>query len=68
MNRAEITNANEPLKVTSTSMPTTPPDGARLRTAYAGVCHSDIHLIQDSGEYMLLRSDGEFLSAVNGLQ
>ena len=52
MKRTEIMNADGPLEVTTTSIPTAPPEGARLKTAYAGICHSDIHLIRDSGEYL----------------
>ena len=52
MERAEITDANKPLKVTKSPVPAPPPKGARLKTVYAGVCHSDIHIIEDSGEYL----------------
>ena len=47
MKRAEIVDASAPLKLVSTSVPETPLNGARMRTTFAGVCHSDIHVIKD---------------------
>ena len=47
MKRAEIVDASAPLKVVSTTILETPSNGARLRTTFAGVCHSDIHVIKD---------------------
>ncbi len=48
MLRAEIVDADQPLKlVTTATVPSPPPGGARIRTTYAGVCHSDLHHIHD---------------------
>ena len=47
MKRAEIVDTSAPLKVVSTTILETPSNGARLRTTFAGVCHSDIHVIKD---------------------
>ena len=52
MKRAEITDAKESLMVTETLIPSPPAEGARLKTVFAGICHSDIHVIDDSGEYL----------------
>ena len=59
MKRAEIVDASAPLKVVSTSILETPLNGARLRTTFAGVCHSDIHVIKDEnviGSGLVLRN------------
>jgi len=45
--RAETTKANEPLKIVSGEIPVPPPGCVRVKLAFSGVCHSDVHLISD---------------------
>ena len=47
MQCAEIVGAGKPLRVTSRPRPTVPDEGLLLRTLCAGVCHSDVHFIED---------------------
>ena len=47
MKRAELTGVNKPLEIVTCDIPTPPEDGCIVRTTYAGVCHSDIHLMED---------------------
>ena len=47
MQRAEIVDAGKDLKIVELDIPQPPPNGARIRTAYAGVCHSDVHFLED---------------------
>ena len=50
MKRAEIVDASLPLRIVNSDIPGTPKNGARLKTAQAGVCHSDLHIIADEAE------------------
>ncbi len=50
MKRAEMTGVNKPLEIVTRDIPTPPEDGCIVRTTYAGVCHSDIHLLEDKFE------------------
>lgn len=47
MRKAVITGAGTPLKVVDADYPDVPPEGAVIRTLFAGLCHSDIHFIED---------------------
>ena len=47
MYRAEIVDVGKELKLVELDIPQPPPNGARIRTAFAGVCHSDLHFLQD---------------------
>ncbi len=47
MLRAETVDAGKPLKLVTRSLPAPPPRGALIKTAYAGVCHSDLHYLED---------------------
>ena len=55
MQRAEIVDAGKDLKLVTQEIPKPPPKGARIRTAFAGVCHSDLHFLDDTPTL----SDGE---------
>ena len=44
---AEITGAGQALRVVSRPQPEVPQGGILVKTAYGGVCHSDLHFIQD---------------------
>lgn len=50
MQCAEIVGAGQPLQIVTRDFPETPPDGVLLKTHYAGVCHSDIHFLDDELE------------------
>ena len=47
MECAEITEAFKPLSIVSRPLPEVPDNGVLLKTIHAGVCHSDLHLIDD---------------------
>ena len=47
MHRAEIVDVDRDLKLVERNIPQPPPNGARIRTAFAGVCHSDLHFLDD---------------------
>ena len=47
MRCAEIVSAGAALKFASYPVPQPPPDGVVIKTTYAGVCHSDLHLLDD---------------------
>ena len=47
MLRAEIVDAGKDLKLVELDIPQPPPNGARIKTSYAGVCHSDVHYWED---------------------
>ena len=50
MQCAEIAEASCPLNITTRPIPPCPPSGLLVRTLYAGLCHSDVHLIDDELE------------------
>ena len=45
--KAEIAGKGEPLNFVTSPAPETPPGMVRVKTAFAGVCHSDLHIIND---------------------
>jgi len=45
--RAEIIGKGEPLHLVTSSVPVPPPGMVRIKTAYAGVCHSDLHIVNN---------------------
>ena len=47
MQRAEITGPNQPLKITESAIPGVPVSGYLIRTLYSGICHTDLHYIED---------------------
>ena len=47
MHRAEIVDVGKDLRLVELNIPQPPPNGARIRTAFAGVCHSDLHFLED---------------------
>ena len=47
MRYARIDGAGKPLVLKTGPIPATPDQGLIVRTQYAGICHSDIHFIQD---------------------
>ena len=47
MQCAEITDAGCPLVLVTKEIPRAPNRGFLLKTLYAGICHSDIHFIED---------------------
>ena len=47
MECARITEAFQPLEVTSLPLPECPDEGLLLKTLYAGVCHSDLRVVDD---------------------
>ena len=47
MERAEITTPGGPLAIRQYPVPQAPPAGFLLKTLYAGICHTDVHLIND---------------------
>ena len=47
MQCAQITGPGQPLEIGTKDLPEIPPDGLLLKTQYAGVCHSDIHFLDD---------------------
>ena len=48
MKKAIFTGPNQPLKVVTGSIPNVPVGGALIKTLYSGVCHSDVHLREDT--------------------
>ena len=50
MQCARIKAAFEPLEMVSVSIPTCPDEGLLLKTLCCGVCHSDLHIIDDEVE------------------
>ncbi len=55
MQCAEIIEAFKPLRIASRPVPEVPDEGLLLKTLYAGICHSDLHLLDDELEL----GDGE---------
>ena len=47
MKRAEAIGPAQPLSLVTREIPAAPPGGCLLKTLYAGVCHSDLHMIKD---------------------
>ena len=47
MKRAETVEVGRPLRLVTRDVPAPPARGARIRTAFAGVCHSDLHQLAD---------------------
>ena len=45
MRCAEIVSPGAPLALKSKPLPKPPSGGAIVKTSYAGVCHSDLHLL-----------------------
>ena len=65
MKRAETTGAGKPLKLTSgLPIPGAPTHGALVKTLYAGVCHSDVHMNDSPDRIEVLKAAGMFPSAV----
>ena len=52
MKKAEIVDASTPLRIVTVDIPETPKNGCRLKTTFAGVCHSDLHIITDEAEIL----------------
>ncbi len=52
MQQARIVDAGQPLKVVDLPIPAAPAKGARLRTTYSGICHSDMHVIKDEVQFL----------------
>ena len=52
MQQARIVDAGQPLKVVDLPIPAAPAKGARLRTTYSGICHSDLHVIKDEVQFL----------------
>ena len=50
MKRAELVGADQPLKVVTREVSAPPPGGCLVKTVYAGVCHSDLHMIRDASD------------------
>ena len=48
MRCAVIVDSGQPLDVTTQPRPVAPEEGCLLRTLYAGVCHSDLHFLEDN--------------------
>ena len=64
MQCAEITEAGKALRITSRPRPSAPDEGVVLRSLCSGVCHSDLHLIddqQDIGGGQVSRAHRQFL-------
>ena len=62
MQCAEISDAGCPLTLVTKDFPRVPDRGFLLKTLYAGICHSDIHINDDefdmgSGKVYRLRED-----------
>ena len=47
--RAVINGASAPLRLEDCEIPSVPPNQVRIKVAYAGVCHTDLHLRHDDG-------------------
>nr|XP_002122007.1 uncharacterized protein LOC100183208 [Ciona intestinalis] len=47
MKKAEIVEAKKPLKISEAPVPKPPKDGAVVKLLYSGICHSDIHQIDN---------------------
>jgi len=47
MQSAHIVEPGRPLELKSHPIPEVPDEGLLIKTLYAGVCHSDIHFIDD---------------------
>uniref|UniRef100_H2ZC39 Enoyl reductase (ER) domain-containing protein n=1 Tax=Ciona savignyi TaxID=51511 RepID=H2ZC39_CIOSA len=47
MKKAEIVEARKPLKLSEAAVPKAPKDGAVVKLLYSGICHSDIHQIDN---------------------
>ena len=46
--RAEIVEAGKPLRLKTIPMPQLPPHMIRIKVAYAGICHSDLHFLEEA--------------------
>ena len=47
MRKAVITGAGQPLSVIDAEIPGVPSAGALIKVVFTGVCHSDLHQIDD---------------------
>ena len=47
MKRAELVGANQPLEIVTRDIPIPPEEGCLVKTTFSGICHSDLHLIED---------------------
>ncbi|CAD5115640.1 unnamed protein product [Dimorphilus gyrociliatus] len=47
LRRAIITREQEPLKIINEPLPKVPVEGAIVKIEYAGICHSDLHFIEN---------------------
>ena len=47
MQSAHVVGPGEPLELKSHPLPEVPDEGLLIKTLYAGICHSDIHFIDD---------------------
>ncbi len=52
MQQAKIVGPGQPLKVVELPIPGPPVKGARLKTTYSGICHSDLHVIKDEMQFI----------------
>ena len=44
---AGVFGSGRPLRIKTIAKPLLPPDMVRIKVAYAGICHSDLHLLDE---------------------
>ena len=47
MEFAAVTGPNKPLDLKTGPVLQTPPNGLRIKTSYAGICHTDLNFLKD---------------------
>ena len=59
MKKAETTGAGQPLRLVTTEVPKPPQGGALVKTTFTGICHSDIHINNDTSRKDVLKGAGK---------
>lgn len=58
--KAETGGVGEPLIITTAELPVAPSGQVRLRLSYSGICHSDIHIVEDKFNIAKILGKNEF--------